>query len=83
MITSNVRDFPQSDLGAVRRLTPDEYFTETLSRFPDEVLRVLEDMGSQRREPQPFANTLQALRRAGLTVFVATAVELLAERDGP
>lgn len=82
LITSNARDFPQADLGEVRRLTPDQYFTETLALFPDEVLTVLEDMGAQRREPQPIADTLNALRRAGLTAFVADVVALLDGRRG-
>lgn len=64
----------------MRRLTPDEYFTETLALFPDEMLTVLEDMGSQRREPQTLAATMDALRRAGLTTFVANADAMLADR---
>lgn len=81
LITANIRDYPQSDLGPVRKLTPDAYFTEALQAFPDQVLAVLDDMGGQRRDPQPIDTTIDALRRAGLRDFAAQATELLAKND--
>jgi len=77
LLTSNIDDFPDIDLGGARRLTPDTYFVELLDAFPNEVLAVVEDMGSQRREPQDVDATLEALQRAGLQQFTTEARKLL------
>ncbi|MCP4306362.1 MAG: PIN domain-containing protein [bacterium] len=77
LLTSNTDDFPTADLGDARRLTPDTYFIEVLDEHADEVLAVLEDMGSSRREPQTIDQTLSALERAGLPAFTAKARALL------
>ena len=77
LLTSNIGDFPEIDLGGARRLTPDSYFVEVLDAFPNEVLAVVENMGSDRREPQTIDATLAALERAGLKQFAAMARKLL------
>lgn len=69
LLTSNTRHFPKRDLGNVRRATPDEYFMEVLDAYPDEVLTLLHEMGSERRHPESIAQTLAALERAGLKQF--------------
>lgn len=73
LLTFNVDDFPAQDVGDVRVMTPDDYLVEVLDQHTDTVLGVLEDMGAQRRDPQPVSATLAALDKAGLTEFAAQA----------
>jgi hypothetical protein len=77
LLTWNLRDYPKRDLGNVRAETPDDYFVEIMGAHPDEVLAVLADMGSQRRDPQPIETTLEGLTRAGLTRFAERAAAML------
>lgn len=71
LVTFNVSDFPDHDTGDVGVVHPDDYLVEVLERETATVLGVLEDMGTQRREPQPLSATLAALERAGLRTFTA------------
>jgi hypothetical protein len=50
-------------------MTPDGYLVDALNHQSATVLGVIEDMGAQRREPQPVTATLAALEKAGLTTF--------------
>lgn len=70
LLTFNVGDFPARDVGRARVVIPDDYLIEALEQETTTVLSVLEDMGAQRREPQPRSTTLAALERAGLRRFV-------------
>jgi PIN domain len=69
LLTFNVDDFPEQDMGGVRAMTPDDYLVDVLNHQSATVLGVIEDMGAQRREPQPVTATLAALEKAGLTTF--------------
>lgn len=69
LLTFNVDDFPEQDMGGVRVMTPDGYLVDALNHQSATVLGVIEDMGAQRREPQPVTATLAALEKAGLTTF--------------
>ena len=69
LLTFNVDDFPEQDMGGVRVMTPDDYLVDVLDQQGATVLGVIEDMGAQRREPQPVAATLAAPEKAGLTTF--------------
>lgn len=79
LLTSDNRGFPKRDLGAVRRLGPDAYFLEQLRAFPDEVIGVLDEMGSSRREPQSIDETLNALEAAGMPRFAEEVRRLLGQ----
>ena len=74
LLTSDLRGFPKRDLGEVRKATPDAYFTEMLDAHPEEVLMVLHEMGTQRRDPRPIEETLAALDRAGMKRFAHDAI---------
>lgn len=76
LLTFNVRDFPDHDTGSARVVDPDDYLVEVLRHETATVLGILEDMGTQRREPQPLATTLAALERAGLQEFTERVREL-------
>ena len=78
LLSADRRGFPQRDLGHVRRVPPDAYFSELLRGFPVEVLRVVDEMGSQRKVPQAVGTTLSALAQAGLSQFAAGVQRLLA-----
>ena len=76
LLTSDLSGFPREDVGQIRVLDPDRYFTEVLELYPDVVLAVLNEMASQRREPQPVAATVAALAAAGLTQFARAISKL-------
>lgn len=79
LLTSDTRGFPKRDLAEVRRSGPDAYFLEQLEEHPAEVLAVLDEMGSDRRQARSIDETLAALKAAGLKRFTARAAELLHE----
>lgn len=81
LLTFNLADFPARDVGDVRVMTPDGYLVEALDQQTDTVLGVLEDMGAQRRDPQPVSATLAALEKAGLTTFAARARGVRGQRE--
>lgn len=78
LLSTDRRGFPKRDLGDVRRVSPDAYFSELLIGFPAEILSVVNEMGSQRKAPQAVGTTLSALAQAGLPQFAAGVDRLLA-----
>lgn len=76
LLSADRTGFPIRDTQPARRRHPDDYLTEILGRFPDEVLQVLDDMGRSRHEPTPVDDVLNALRRAGLRHFATQAADL-------
>ena len=76
LLSADRTGFPIKDTRPARRRHPDDYLTEILGRFPDEVLQVLHDMGRSRREPTPVDDVINALRRAGLRHFATQAAAL-------
>lgn len=76
LLTFNTKDFPGTDVGDVRVMTPDEYLLEVLGRDREIVFTILDEMGSQRRVPQSYSATLDALDRAGLHGFTRRVKQL-------
>jgi predicted nucleic acid-binding protein len=86
ILSADKRGYPPDDTAPARRRDPDAYLTELLKRFPDDVLRVVEEMGSSLRAPLSRRDVLQRLDKAGLTRFASAATTIVrlatAEPDG-
>jgi PIN domain len=76
LLSADKRGYPPHDVSPARRRDPDAYLTQLLKRYPDDVLRVVDEMGSSLRTPLPRSDVLRRLDKAGLPRFAATAVEL-------
>ena len=77
-LSADTSGYPERDTLPARRRHPDEYLTEVLGQFPDEVIEVLRVMAAGRRVPTDIDATINALRQAGLTKFSAAATRLTA-----
>jgi predicted nucleic acid-binding protein len=77
ILSADNRGYPPLDTAPARRRDPDAYLTELLKRFPDDVLRVVEEMGSSLRTPLSRRDVLQRLDKAGLTRFAAAATSIV------
>lgn len=76
ILSADRRGFPPQDTAPARRRAPDAYLTQLLRRYPDDVLRVVGEMGSSLRAPLSRSDVLRRLDKAGLHRFAATAVEI-------
>jgi hypothetical protein len=77
ILSADKRGYPPRDTAPARRRDPDVCLTELLKRFPDDVLRVVDEMGSSLRTRLSRRDVLQRLDKAGLTRFTATATTIM------
>lgn len=77
VLSADRRGYPVSDTHPARRRHPDAYLTQLLRRHPDDVLRVVDEMGSSLRAPLGRAEVLGRLAAAGLPRFAAQATRLV------
>jgi hypothetical protein len=73
ILSADKRGYPPHDTAPARRRDPDAYLTELLRRYPDDVIKVVDEMGSSLRTPLSRREVLQRLEKAGLTRFAAAA----------
>lgn len=78
LLTENVFDFPQQDVGSrCRVLRPDELFSELVEAYPIEFARLIVEMAANLKNPPKTARmVLDQLRSGGLVRF-ADAVDML------
>lgn len=79
LLTENVIDFPQEDVGPhCRVLRPDELFSELVATYPIEFARLVVEMaGNLKNPPKSPQMVLDQLRRAGLVRFADAVQELI------
>jgi len=78
LLTANLKDFPATELAerGVRVEHPDSYFTALFDAYADDLALIVEEMAAARlRPPMTPAEVLDALDRAGLSVFAARVRE--------
>ena len=80
LLSADRRGYPERDTSPARRRHPDDYLTEVLVEFPDQVIAILHDMAGSRREPADIVATIDALQRAGLLKFSRASRKLTAGR---
>lgn len=76
ILSADKRGYPPRDTAAARRRHPDEYLTQFLKRYADDLIRVVDEMGSFLRTPVSRSDVLRRLGEAGPTRFATAATNL-------
>ena len=76
VLSADRRGDPPRDTAPARRRHPDAYLTQLLKWYPDDVIRVVDEMGSSLRAPLSRSEVLRRLDKAGLLRFATTAAEI-------
>jgi len=79
LLTENVIDFPQDDVGSqCRVLRPDELFSELVGTYPIEFARLIVEMSANlKNPPKTVRMVLNQLRKSGLTRFADSVEKLI------
>lgn len=81
IVTANVRDFPEPSIAAyvIEVVTPDQFFSNVLDMYPNDVVAVLHEQAAALRRPAMTISTLlSGLRRCGAPLFAAEAEAAIA-----
>jgi hypothetical protein len=82
ILSADRRGYPIQDTAPARRRDPDAYLTHLLKRYPDDVIKAVDEMGSSLRTPLSRSDVLQRLEKAGLSRFAAAATTIGHRRVG-
>lgn len=79
LLTENIVDFPQADLGPIAKaLRPDEFFSELLKDFPLEFVTLIKEMSANlKRPPMSEIEVLGRLEKSGVPEFAKQMRHLL------
>jgi predicted nucleic acid-binding protein len=76
VLSADKTGYPVTDIAPARRRNPDAFLADLLRRHPEDVLGVIDAMGSALRNPLDRGEVLDRLAAAGVGEFAARAAEL-------